>query len=90
MRVRLRSRIGSIILGILGLTYAITATVLLILYVVDTWGAASLTDRALQVVLAGAVLVAAWFMTIAANSLGISLSRRRSVQPHRAGAATSS
>ena len=90
MRIQLRSRTGSIVIGILGITYAVAGAALLVLYVVDTWGAASLTDRALQIMLLGVVLVAAWFIFIAADNLGIPLTRRRGARPRRADAAASS
>jgi hypothetical protein len=90
MRMQLRSRTGSIVIGILGVIYAVAAAAILVLYVVDKWAAASLTDRALQLMLAGAIFVSAWFMFIAARGLGIPLSRRRGARPRRADAAGSS
>jgi len=90
MRIQLRSRTGSIVVGILGVVYAVAAAAILVLYVVETWAAASLIDRALQLALAGVIVISAWFMIIAARSLGIPLSRRRGARPHRAGAAASS
>ena len=89
MRMQLRSRTGSIVIGILGVIYAVAAAVILVLYIIQTWAAASLTDRALQLVLAGAILVSAWFVIIAARSLGIPLSRR-GARPRRADAEESS
>jgi hypothetical protein len=90
MRIQLRSRTGSIVIGILGVIYAVAAAAILVLYVVDTWAAASLTDRALQLVLCGAIFISAWFISISAHTLGISLRRRRGARPHPADAAASS
>ncbi|HVS31451.1 MAG TPA: hypothetical protein VMS98_08340 [Thermoanaerobaculia bacterium] len=86
MRVQIRSRTGSIVLGVLGVVYLIAAVALLVLYVLDTWSAAALLDRLLQFALAAAAFISLWFISIAMTSLGISLRGRRDARTRRAGA----
>lgn len=75
MRVQIKSRRGNIVIGVLGLIYAIAALILLVVHIVQTLGAASLTDRAIQILLVAAIAVSLWFIAIAARALGISLRR---------------
>ena len=90
MRIALRSRTGNIVIAVLGVAYAVSAIALLVFYVMDTWGAAGLIDRVLQLALIGAAFAGLLFVAVAAQNLGYSLSGRRRVpQHHRAGAAAS-
>ncbi|HUP44605.1 MAG TPA: hypothetical protein VM779_03735 [Thermoanaerobaculia bacterium] len=79
MRVEIRSRLGNIVVGILGVVYAAAGLVLFAIHFVQTWGAASLTDRAIQLLLIAVIAVSGWFVSIAVHGLG--------VQPHRRGGA---
>ena len=76
MLVEIRSRRWNIVIGALGVVYAIAALVLLSVHIVQTWGAASLIDRAIQIALVTAVAVSIWFILIAARGLGIQLRRK--------------
>jgi hypothetical protein len=76
MLVEIRSRRWNFVIGALGVVYAITALVLLIFHLVQTWGAVSLIDRAIQIALVMAVAVSIWFILVAARGLGIQLHRR--------------
>ena len=48
---RIRSRIGNVLIEILGGLFAVASTALLVYYVVTLWEASSLLDHALQLVL---------------------------------------
>lgn len=85
MRVEIQSRRGNIVVGTLGIIYIISAVILLVIHASQTAGAASLTDRAIQVLLVAVIAVSVWFITIAARGLGMPL--RRGVRTDRAGAA---
>jgi hypothetical protein len=50
-QVRIRSRMGNIVLAMLGAFFIVASTALLVYYLVSTWGANSLIDRALQLML---------------------------------------
>jgi hypothetical protein len=76
MRVEIRSRLGNIVVGTLGIVYALSGLVLFTIHFMQTWGAASLTDRAIQVLLIAVIAVAGWFVAIAAHGLGIHAPRR--------------
>lgn len=84
MCVEIRSRRGNIVLGALGVIYAASALVLLVTHVVQTLGAASMTDRAIQVLLIVVIAASVWFIEIASRGLRIRL--RRASPAHRAGA----
>jgi hypothetical protein len=77
MLVEIRSRRWNIVIGVLGVVYAIAALVLLSVHIVQTWGAASLIDRAIQMALVMAIAVSIGFILIAARGLGIQLRRTR-------------
>ena len=85
MRVEIHSRRGNVAIGALGFVYAVSGLTLFIVHFMQTWGAASLTDRAVQVVLAGVIALSVWLVLIAARGLGI-----RPVRHHRAASATAS
>lgn len=75
MRVEIRSKRGNVAIGVLGAVYAIAGFVLLIVHFVQTSGAASLTDRGIQILLLGVIVLSIWFIQIAAVGLGIHLRR---------------
>ena len=76
MLVEIRSRRWNIVIGVLGVVYAIAALVLLSVHIAQTWGAASLIDRAIQIALVTANAVSIGFILVAARGLGIDLRRR--------------
>lgn len=75
MRVEIRSRRGNVAIGVLGVIYAISGFVLLVVHFIQTWGAASLTDRAIQVLLIGVIALSIWFVQISARGLGVHFRR---------------
>lgn len=85
MRVEIHSRRGNVVIGFVGVLYALSGLALLSLHIMQTFGAASLLDRAIQLLLLTVIGVSAWFMSIAARGLQIRL--RRLPLHHRAGAA---
>lgn len=68
-RVQVQSRIGNVLLAVLGITYAIGATALLVWFVIDVWRAASFADRLLQAALIVAAICGAWFVDVALKNL---------------------
>ncbi len=86
MRIAVRSRIGNSVLGVLGVLYVCAAIGLLAYHVVQTWGAAGLIDRAVQVVLLGSAAVGVLFILTAVQNLGLHW-RRPEVRHHQEGAA---
>jgi hypothetical protein len=87
MRVELHSRAGNVVVAGLGIVYAVAATMLLIYYVVDTWGAAGFVDRALQVALLFAAIAGGLFVAIGWSNLRRGVTARRGPRHHPAGAA---
>lgn len=87
MRIEVRSRTGNAVLGVIGFVYLILAIVLLAWDLIDTWGAAGMTDRALQVALIMAVLVSIFFILTALQNLGLRRASRHAAPLHREGAA---
>jgi uncharacterized membrane protein HdeD (DUF308 family) len=85
LRVRIRSRAGNRLLAVAGALYAIAGLALLIWFVVESWGAASIIDRGLQFILAGAVVIGLWFVYIARQNLA-DLSSSQPAQQRRANA----
>lgn len=81
-RVAIRSRLGNGVLAVLGVIYFLSATSLLIYYVVTTWDAAGLIDRALQLALVACAIGGLFFILIAADNLG--LRRQRESEKSRA------
>lgn len=77
MRVEIQSRSGNFIVGLLGVVYAISGLILFVVHFAQTWGAASLTDRAIQVLLIGVIAVSGWFVSIAMHGLRLRLPHRR-------------
>ena len=70
MDLRIASRKGNVVIGVLGVLFAASAAIELAVLVAQTGGAAGLVDRAIQLVLAGVIFVSIWFTRIAARTLG--------------------
>jgi hypothetical protein len=68
--VGIRSRLGNLILGIVGAAYVAAALSILIYYVSMVWDGASLFDRGLQFALLVALAASAWFVAAAIANLG--------------------
>ena len=86
MRIQVKSRSGNAVIGVFGAVDLAAAAVLLAYEIVQTWGAFSLTEYAVGVVLASCVLTGMFFVSEAARNLGLPL-RPREVLHHREGAA---
>ena len=70
MDVRIASRRGNVVTGVLGVLFAVSAVIELAVLIAQTAGAAGLVDRAIQLGLAGVIVVSLWFTAIAARALG--------------------
>ena len=68
-RVRILSRTGNRVLALAGALYAVAGVLLLVWFVIVSWGAASLVDRAMQVMLLGAIVMGVWLVYIARVNL---------------------
>jgi hypothetical protein len=75
LRVRIASRRGNVILGVLGGLYALAALAVLVLFVVDVGLALVALDFILQAGLVGAVVCGVWFVLNALTNLGIGWDR---------------
>ncbi|MGZ5494935.1 MAG: hypothetical protein ACXWHG_15120 [Thermoanaerobaculia bacterium] len=84
VRVTIYSRTGNRVLAVAGVLYAIAGISLFGWYVVDTWNAASMIDRALQMVLIGAIVTGAWFIYVAKVNLTEDLMSRQPARQNRA------
>ncbi len=94
-RVPIRSRLGNVVVGVLGVVYFLAAGATLIFYIASNWGANSLVDLALQGALCVAVVISLFFIAIAADNLGLRRSGRAPQTPptvpgHRRAAAAGS
>ena len=76
-RIEIRSRPGNVALGVVGAIYFICAVGILLLYVVTSWGGATMLDHLLQLTLVGSALAGAFLLTTAAGNLGIGLRPNR-------------
>lgn len=76
-RIVIRSRRGNLVLGFLGAIYTLFAVAVFLWYLIDTWAAASLMDRLLQLMILGGLIVAVWFVSIAAANLGYTPNHQR-------------
>lgn len=88
----IHSRKGSLALGIVGVISALCAMATLLLYVVNSWGAASAVDRLLQLSLVMSAAAGLYLLLVGLQSLGVHphLRVRRAPRAGRASAATSS
>lgn len=68
--VGIRSRLGNLVLGIVGAAYVAAALSLLIYYLATTWEGSSLFDRAFQFGLFASLAASAWFVATAIANLG--------------------
>ena len=83
VRVTIHSRTGNRALAVAGAIYAIAGIALFTWFVVDTWGAASVTDRAMQLLLLVAIALGIWFIYIAqVNLTAVDVSSSRNAR-HR-------
>lgn len=68
-RVIIRSRIGNLSLEVLGVTFTLASTALLIYYIISNWGANSLVDRGLQLMLLVGAVAGVVFVNIGRANL---------------------
>ncbi len=85
-RIEIHSRRGSLALGIVGVVDAVCAVATLLIYIVNSWGAASPVDRLLQLSLIVSAAGGVYLLAVGLENLGV----RRAFRPRRASAATSS
>ena len=85
-RIEIRSRRGSLALGVVGVVDAVCAIATLFIYVVNSWGAASPVDRLLQFSLIVSAAGGVYLLAVGLENLGV----RRELRPRRASPATSS
>lgn len=85
MDLRIASRKGNVVIGVLGVLFAVSAAIELAVLVAQTAGAAGLFDRAMQLLLVGVIVVSIWFTRLAARALGwhlpVHASRRTASAP---------
>ena len=81
MRVVIRSRVGSVVLAVLGVLYSLSATAVLLYYIVSNWGANGLTDYVLQFALLCAAIGGVLFFMIGFVNLRPPKSAGRSSAP---------
>lgn len=67
--VRVRSRIGNVVLGFIGLCYAAAAPAVLVWYSVETWRALAVSDLLLLLMLLAASFTGVVLLRIAAQNL---------------------
>lgn len=77
LRLPVNSRRANRLLLVVGLLFVAASAALLVYYVIDTAGAAALTDRLLQAMLACAGAYGAWLARAAQRNLSISRSATR-------------
>jgi len=85
-RIEIHSRRGSLALGIVGIVDAVCAMATLLIYIVNSWGAASAVDRLLQLSLIVSAAGGVYLLAVGLENLGV----RRVLRPRRASAAASS
>lgn len=94
LQVPIRSRVGNVALGVLGIVYLISATATLVYYLVTSWGAMGLTDYILQLALIASAIGGLFFIAIAAENLKLPLrgaaAQPRSSRDHQTAAAVGS
>ena len=81
-RIEIHSRRGSLALGVFGVVEAICALATLLIYVVNSWNAASPVDRLLQLSLIVSAAGGLYLLVVSLENLGL-------VRLRRARAATS-
>ena len=85
-RIEIHSRRGSLALGVVGVVNAVCAIATLLVYVVNSWGAASPVDRLLQLSLIVSAAGGIYLLAVGLENLGV----RRVLRARRASPATSS
>ena len=85
MRFEVRSRRGNAVLGVLGVFYFISAVALFFYDLVQTWGGASLMDRAVQAALIVSAIAGLVFILTASRNLGLRRASRHEAPLHREG-----
>jgi Na+/melibiose symporter-like transporter len=83
MHVAIRSRVGNIVLGLLGALYTVSASATLVYYIVSNWGANGLLDYLLQLALLAAAIGGVLFMAVAADNLKLWPAERSRSAPER-------
>ena len=68
-RVIIRSRIGNLSLEVLGVIFTLASSALLVYYIISNWGANSLVDRALQLMLLVGAVTGVLFVNIGRANL---------------------
>ena len=76
MRLQVRSRRWNWVLATLGAIYAVSATILLVWFIIDVWGAAGIADRLLQIALLLSAICGVWLLLNALENLGIRSPKR--------------
>jgi hypothetical protein len=91
-RIEIHSRRGSLALGVAGVVSVVCATATLLIYVVNSWGAASMVDRLLQFSLVISAAGGLYLLLVGLENLGVHphLRVRHAPRDRRASAATSS
>jgi hypothetical protein len=77
-RIEIHSRRGSLALGVVGVVDAICAIATLMIYVVNSWGAASPVDRLLQLSLIVSAAGGLYLLMVGLQNLGVPRLRRAS------------
>lgn len=70
VKIKLHSRVGSLVVGVLGAAYFVLGLSLLAWYLTETWDTAGMLDRAMQFMLLAVAILGAWFVSIAMTNLG--------------------
>jgi MFS superfamily sulfate permease-like transporter len=71
VRVLLRSRRGNLLIATLGVVYAIAASAVLTVFVIDAWRASSLAELMMQAGLLACVACGVWIAAVGLQNLGI-------------------
>jgi hypothetical protein len=77
-RIEIHSRRGSLALGVVGVVEALCALATLLIYVVNSWGAASPIDRLLQLSLVASAAGGLYLLIVGLQNLGAPRLRRAS------------
>lgn len=83
MRIAIQSRVGNVVLGVLGALYFVSAIATLVYYIASSWGAMGLTDYVLQLALIASAIGGLLFMAIAGDNLGLIRSRPAAAEKSR-------
>jgi len=78
MRLPVRSRSGNMMLAVLGGIYAVSAVIVLAVFVIDGWSTHDTVDLILQMALVIAAGCGVWFIVNARENLGLRQQTQRS------------